>query len=189
MGICGARRLRPRTGGRGGDALGVVRAVVGLCGRQLARRVPLPAFRFASMGLRPIPREPAIDPQPGRVKTIREGAHAAPPDALACAGACAPLGLPLFALEALEPGELDPLGLCELAGFASWETVRFDSFRALGSCFRWAFDGRCGLTGDRLRLSRTPEVGVQGDADESVKADADSVGPGSGSGVEGVGKS
>lgn len=44
--------------------------------------------------------------------TIEDKAHAAPPDALACAGACAPLALALgFAGETLLAGVFPPVGL------------------------------------------------------------------------------
>lgn len=124
---------------------------------------------------------------------------------MACAGAFAPLGLPLaLAFESLQPGELPAFGPGEAERVGAWDALGLLRLRALGTCFRWAFDGRCrlcgpclgrsifarcGLVGERLRFSSTPQVGVQGDTHEGVKADPEVLGAGSGGSVEGVGKS
>lgn len=57
-------------------------------------------------------------------------------------------------------------------------------------CFRWGLDAaRCGPGDGRLKVSRTPQIGIQGDTKEGVKADSEVVGFGACSGVKGVGES
>ncbi len=59
-----------------------------------------------------------------------------------------------------------------------------------GFCFRWGLDSpggtRCGPGLGRWYVKRTPQIGIQGDAKEGVKADAEVIGFGACSGVKGV---
>jgi hypothetical protein len=56
-------------------------------------------------------------------------------------------------------------------------------------CFGWLMGDRCGPGWGRCRVSRNPQVGIQGDAKEGVKGDTEIVGFGACCCVEGVGES
>jgi hypothetical protein len=122
-----------------------------------------------------------------RVEGLGCFGHGVPLDALASlAGFAAFAGVALtFCKEAFAFGfVLLVLGLL----FGSGEFGRLGL--VVASCFRWGFDSpgwtKCGPGLGRWYVNRTPQIGIQGDAKEGVKADAEVIGFGACSGVKGV---
>lgn len=124
--------------------------------------------------------QPLIEP----VNGLEGFGHAVPLDALAslAAPAAAGLALMLLAEQALTLGFIAFVGGL-LLGSGEFGRLGF----GLESCFRWGIDpARCGPGLGRWRVSRTPQIGIQGDTKEGVKGDAEVFGFGACSGVKGV---
>jgi hypothetical protein len=125
------------------------------------------------------------------IHSLERVGHAVPLDALASlAGFAAFAGLALGTIKEAFAFGFVPFVCCLLFGSGKLCGLGFAFGFWLMLCFRWDLAcpgwGRCGPSLGRWYVSRTPQIGIQGDTKEGVKADSEVVGFGACNGVKGV---